>query len=264
VGLKLGAAVLAVSLAVAPADYVSARQQPDGGFAEPGARTDPALTAWAVLGLHASGRDPARSAAAYLRDAPIHDTTDLALRIMALRVVGADVGDLVARLDRSRRPDGRIGSLVNSTAWSVLALEKPGRAPVRYLLRAQHRSGGWSWVPRGAPDTNDTAAAIQALRWGGVHGRPIRRGLAYIRRLTAGNGGVRLVAGREPDTQSTAWAIQAYVAAGAKPPGAAFRFLASMRRPDGSYRYSRRYAVTPAVVTAQVLPALARKSFPLR
>ena len=263
-GLKLGAAVLAVSLAVAPADYVSARQQPDGGFAEPGARSDPALTAWAVLGLHASGRDPVRSAAAYLRDAPIHDTTDLALRIMALRVEGADVGDLIARLDRARRPDGRIGSLVNSTAWSVLALEKPGRAPVRYLLRAQHRSGGWSWLPRGAPDTNDTAAVIQALRRAGVRGRPIRRGLAYIRRLTARNGGVRLVPGREPDTQSTAWAIQAYLAAGAKPPSAAFRFIASMRRADGSYRYSRRYGVTPVIVTAQVLPALARKPFPMR
>jgi hypothetical protein len=36
-----------------------------------------------------------------------------------------------------------------------------------------------------------------------------------------------------------------------------------VRRPDGSYRYSRRYAVTPALVTAQVLPALARKSHPL-
>jgi hypothetical protein len=263
-GLKLGVLLVAVGLAVAPANYVSARQQPDGGFAEPGARSHPSLTAWAVLGLHASGRNPARSPAAYLRDAPIEDTTDLALRIMALRVVGGDTGELVARLERARRPDGRIGSLVNSTAWSVLALEKPGRAPVRYLIRAQHRSGGWSWVPRGAPDTNDTAAVIQALRSTGVRGRPIRRGLAYIRRLTAPNGGVRLVAGREPDSQSTAWAIQAFVAAGAKPPAAAFRFLASMRRPDGSYRYSRRYAVTPAVVTAQVLPALARKPFPLR
>jgi hypothetical protein len=263
-GLKLGVLLVAVGLAVAPANYVSARQQPDGGFAEPGARSHPSLTAWAVLGLHASGRNPARSPAAYLRDAPIEDTTDLALRIMALRVVGGDVGELVARLERARRPDGRIGSLVNSTAWSVLALEKPGRAPVRYLIRAQHRSGGWSWVPRGAPDTNDTAAVIQALRSTGVRGRPIRRGLAYIRRLTAPNGGVRLVAGREPDSQSTAWAIQAFVAAGAKPPAAAFRFLGSMRRPDGSYRYSRRYAVTPAVVTAQVLPALARKPFPLR
>jgi hypothetical protein len=263
-GLKLGVLLVAVGLAVAPANYVSARQQPDGGFAEPGARSHPSLTAWAVLGLHASGRNPARSPAAYLWDAPIEDTTDLALRIMALRVVGGDTGEFVARLERARRPDGRIGSLVNSTAWSVLALEKPGRAPVRYLIRAQHRSGGWSWVPRGAPDTNDTAAVIQALRSTGVRGRPIRRGLAYIRRLTAPNGGVRLVAGREPDSQSTAWAIQAFVAAGAKPPAAAFRFLASMRRPDGSYRYSRRYAVTPAVVTAQVLPALARKPFPLR
>ena len=82
--------------------------------------------------------------------------------------------------------------------------------------------------------------------------------------MTARNGGVRLIAGREPDAQSTAWAIQAYLAAGAKPPPAAFRFLASLRRPDGSYRYSRRYAVTPATVTAQVLPALARKPYPLR
>jgi hypothetical protein len=37
-----------------------------------------------------------------------------------------------------------------------------------------------------------------------------------------------------------------------------------MHRSDGSYRYSARYAVTPVWVTAQVLPALARKAFPLR
>jgi hypothetical protein len=261
VGLKLAALAAAALVAAAPADYVTARQQADGGFAEPGGRSDPALTAWAVLGLHAAGRHPARSPAAYLQAAPAEDTTDLALRIMALRALGADVAQLTARLERQRRPDGRIGSLVNSTAWGALALERPGRSTVRYLMRAQHRSGGWSWLPRGAPDSNDTAAVIQALRAAGVRGRPIRRGLAYLRRLTAPNGGVRLVAGRSPDAQSTAWAIQAYVAAGSRPPRAAFVFLASLRRPDGSYRYSRRYAVTPALVTAQVLPALARKPF---
>jgi Prenyltransferase and squalene oxidase repeat len=261
VGLKLAALAAAVVFAATPADYVASRQQPDGGFAEPGGRSDPALTAWAVLGLHAGGRHPARSPVAYLRDAPAEDTTDLALRIMALRALGADVTELTARLERGRRPDGRIGSLVNSTAWGALALERPGRATIRYLLRAQHRSGGWSWLPRGAPDSNDTAAVIQALRSGGVRGRPIRRGLAYLRRLTAPSGGVRLTLGREPDAQSTAWAIQAHVAAGSRPPRAAFRFLATLRRPDGSYRYSRRYAVTPAIVTAQVLPALARKPF---
>ena len=263
-GLKLAALATAALVLAAPADYVAARQQADGGFAEPGGRTDPALTAWAVLGLKAAGKEPDRSPVTYLQQAPVADTTDLALRVLALRAAGADPSPFVSRLERQRRPDGRIGTLINSTAWGVIALPRPGRAPVRYLLRAQHRSGGWSWLPRGAPDSNDTAAVLQALRSSGVRGRPIRRGLAYIRRLTAPNGGVRLVPGREPDTQSTAWAIQAYFAAGATPPAAAFRFIASMRRPDGSYRYSRRYGVTPAIVTAQVLPALSRKSFPLR
>jgi hypothetical protein len=264
VALKLAAVAAAFAVTVAPADYLAARQQPDGGYAERGGRSDPALTAWAVLGLRAAGRAPARSPVAYLEAAPVADTTDLALRVLALRAAGGDPSEFVARLERQRRPDGRIGSLVNSTAWGVMALPRPGSAPVRYLLRAQQRSGGWSWLPGGAPDSNDTAAAIQALRSSGVRGKPIRRGLAYLRSLTAPNGGVRLTPGREPDSQSTAWAIQAYLAAGAKPPAAAFRFLSRMRRDDGSYRYSRRYAVTPAIVTAQVLPALSRKPFPLR
>jgi hypothetical protein len=264
VGVKLAILAVAAAVAASPSDYVAARQQADGGFAEASGTPDPALTAWAILGLRAAGRPPDRSPVAYLRTAPVADTTDLALRVLALRASGADASEFVERLERQRRPDGRIGTLTNSTAWAVIALPRPGRAPVRYLLRAQHRSGGWSWLPRGAPDSNDTAAVIQALRHAGVRGRPIRRGLTYIRRLTAPNGGVRLVAGREPDAQSTAWAIQAYLAAGVKPPAAAFRFIASMRRADGSYRYSRRYAVTPALVTAQVLPALARKPFPLR
>jgi hypothetical protein len=266
VGLKLAvaAAVFGLGLPVAgPADYVAARQQPDGGFAEAGARSDPALSAWAVLALKAAKRSPERPAAEYLRGAPVEDTTDIALRVLALRALHEDPAPFVDRLERQRRRDGRIGSLVNSTIWGVLALPRGQTPAVRYLLRQQRRSGGWSWTPNGAPDSNDTAAAIQALRWSGVRGRPISRGLAFIRGLTARNGGVRLVAGREPDAQSTAWAIQAYVAAGVRPPGAAFTFLASLRRPDGSYRHSRRYAVTPAIVTAQVLPALARRQYPL-
>lgn len=262
-GVKLCALALSAAFAVGPADYLAARQQAGGGFAEPRGRPDPALTAWAVLGLHAAGREPPRDAAGYLHGAAIGDTTDLALRVLALRALG-DLRGMDVHLHRRRKADGRIGDLINSTAWATLALGKPDRGAIRFLLRAQHRSGGWSWAPRGAPDSNDTAAVIQALRLGGVDGRPVRRGLAYIRRLTAPNGGVRLVAGREPDAQSTAWAIQAHIAAGTRPPAAMYRFLRSLRRPDGSYRYSRRYAVTPTLVTAQVLPALAGKAYPLR
>ena len=70
-GLKLVVLAVAAVFAASPADYLAGRQQGDGGFAEPGGRSDPALTAWAVLGLHATGRHPARSPTAYLRDAPV-------------------------------------------------------------------------------------------------------------------------------------------------------------------------------------------------
>ena len=59
--MKLAVAVVALALAASPADYVASRQQADGGFAEPGQSSDPSLTAWAVLGLSAAGREPGRS-----------------------------------------------------------------------------------------------------------------------------------------------------------------------------------------------------------
>ena len=256
--------VVALLLAVTPAAYVSSHQQPDGGFAEPGGHSAPELTAWAVLGLVAAGQRPA-AAAAYLESKPAADTSDIALRVVALAALGANAGPFVSRL--TPRADGRIGILVDSTIWGVLALRAAGREvpaeSIRYLLRQQRSSGGWAWYPHGAPDSNDTAAAIEALRAAGVKGKPIIRGLAYLATLRRKDGGFSLVPGRASDSQSTAWAIQAFVAAGKNPPAAAFRFLARMRRPDGSYRYSAAYAVTPVWVTAQVLPALARKPYPL-
>ena len=63
IAASLAALVLvAVASARGPADaarFVVARQQADGGFAEPGRSSTPGLTAWAVLGLRAAGR-PAR------------------------------------------------------------------------------------------------------------------------------------------------------------------------------------------------------------
>jgi hypothetical protein len=254
--------------------YVLQQQREDGGFAEPGGASDPTLTAWAVLGIAASGRDPSKvsrggaSPAEYLASRPARTANELALRVLALDALGEDVREYADRLAAMRRPDGRIGPLVNSTVWSVIALQAAGRpAPavtIRYLLRRQHPSGGWSWAAQGAPDSNDTAATIQALRAASLRGRPIRGGIAYLRRLQNPDGGFALTAGRASDAQSTAWAIQAFVAAGAHPPARAFRYLMRLKEPGGSFRYSRRHAITPAWVTAQVLPALARKPFPLR
>ena len=60
------------------------------------------------------------------------------------------------------------GTLVNATIWTILALRQAGRpappALVKALARRPTAAGGWCWTKAGAPDSNDTAAAIQALR----------------------------------------------------------------------------------------------------
>lgn len=246
------------------ARYLEAHQDEGGGFAELGRASDVSTTAWAVLGLKAAGGSPGaiRRGEEFLaaRADGLEAETDVALAALAL---GDPPATLLERL-RAYRP----GKLVNETIWTLLALRQAGEpAPaelVRSLLGAQARSGGWSWAAGAAPDSNDTAAAVEALRAAGVTGAPIRRGLAYLRSLQGRDGGFPLTKGRASDAQSTAWAIQAFLAAGEKPPAAAPRFLAGLRRADGSYRYSAAYATTPVWVTAQVLPALAHSQFPYR
>jgi hypothetical protein len=254
------------------ARYLRAQQNADGGFGEPGGSSSVGLTAWSALGLRAAGRWPRRpnAAADFLVGRDDDSVTDLELRILALDALGRGTGLLARRLAGHRQRSGRIGPTVNSTIWGILALRAAGRpagrTSVRYLRRQQRPSGGWAWAEGGAADSNDTAAAVQALRATGVSrgSRAIRRGLRYLRRLQNRDGGFELAAGRGSDAQSTAWAIQAFVAARRRPGRAAFRYLRRLQRPNGSYRYSRRYAVTPAWVTAQVLPALARRPYPLR
>jgi Squalene-hopene cyclase C-terminal domain/Prenyltransferase and squalene oxidase repeat len=256
VGVRLLAALAAATALATPTGYLQAQQREDGGFG------DAQLTAWATLGLAAAGADTGR-AAEYLAAQEPKEITDVALVAMARAVAGDRPENLLPRL-RAHRP----GRQVNATIWTVLALRQAGEpAPaglVRSLLAAQRPSGGWSWLAGGAPDANDTAAAVQALRAAGVNGPAIDRGVAFLRRHQNPDGGFELTLGRGSDTQSTAWAIQALLAAGKAPGQAAFRYLARMRRPDGSYRYNARYVTTPLWVTAQVLPALARKPFPLR
>ena len=154
----------------------------------------------------------------------------------------------------------------NTIIWTILARRQAGLAApkplVSALLARQAKSGGWGWAKGVAPDSNDTAAAVQALRAAGVSGKPVRRALDYLRSVRSKDGGFALVRGRESDAQSTAWAIQAFVAAGAPVPEGAFAYLRELRRSRWQLPLLARYAVTPVWVTAQVLPALLKKPFP--
>ena len=254
--MKLLASLAAAVAFATPASYLQSQQQADGGWGSP------QMTAWASLGLVAADADTG-AARDYLvaHESELTKPTELALVALAEAALGRDPAALLARLPA--KP-----TAVNAAIWQILALRQSGRpaprALVMYVRASQSRSGGFPWLRGTAPDSNDTAAAVQALRAAGVRGTPISRAVAYLRKLQARDGGFRLSAGREPDAQSTALVIQAFVAARVKLPAGAFAYLANLRRPDGSYRYSRAYGTTPVWVTAQVLPALVRKPFPLR
>lgn len=276
--MRLVALAVAALLAVAPAQaaaddesvrFLAGSERPGGGFAESTGTPGLSLSAWVVLGLHARGATPSATARAYLLRTEPRDVPELELALMARAVLGLETGSLVERLRAAQRPSGLIGPTLNSTIWAALALRQAAaavpQATKRLLLRRQGAGGGWSWTAGVPPDTNDTAAAVQALRALGVRGRPISRAVAFLRRHQRPDGGFELTLGRGSDSQSTAWVTQAFIAAGRRVPSSALAYLAQMRRQDGSYRYSRRYpAATPVWVTAQVLPALARKPFPLR
>jgi hypothetical protein len=263
-GVKI--AMLAVASVLS---FVQGRAQSDGGYAEPNGTSTPGLTATAVLAIRSAGGVVPAAARSYLEAHESGlDPTEIELVTMAEAVTGGASPALVAALQGLERPDGEIGPALNSTFWGVIALRQAGLAvpgaTVRFIESAQAGGGGFSWYRGGAPDNDDTAAAVEALAAAGVHGRPVARALAYLRARERKDGGFELHRGSGSNVQSTAWAIQAFLAAGAKPPAAAFRYLERMTRADGSLRYSARYSTTPLWVSAQALPALKRKAFPLR
>ena len=262
----VAAAAVAAPAPVAGASaFLVAQQDTSGGFAEQGRAADGTLTAWAALGLVAANGSPeARGRASQFLRAQDETAATPSTSLCAS-----------SRWPRSagHRPISSPGCA--ATVWSARQRDdldragaegrRRGASPVlvRELRATQSRAGGWSWSRGGQPDSNDTAAAVQALRAAGVGGAPVRRALAFLRTFQNRDGGFALTKGRESDAQSTAWAIQALLAGGERPGAAAFRYLARLRRADGSYRYSVRYQTTPVWVTAQVLPALAGRWFPL-
>lgn len=272
--MKLAALAAAAAASVtgssisAGAHFLRSRQLANGGFAEAGAAAYPQLSAWAALGLSAAGAgdDPAAFKYLLAHEGDLSSASDVALALLAEAAL-ADETHLVGRLRRFMRTSGAFGKNVNGTIWSVIALRQ-ARATVpastiHWLLRRQTRAGGWSWNVGGAPDSNDTAAAVEALRSIGLRGAPIHRALHFLAGFRNGDGGFELTHGRGSDAQSTAWVAQAYIAAGRPPPRGALVYLRRLQRGDGSFRYSARYSTTPVWVTAQVLPALARRPFPL-
>ena len=134
-----------------------------------------------------------------------------------------------------------------------------------YIKAHQNSSGGFGYAAATGADSNDTAAAIMALRAAGTpcSWQVMDRGYAYMHSAAAlrprlrADGLLRL---RQPvDQLGDAARIKCGLTN-----GGALSYLADRKRANGSYNYRAGVTQTPAWVTAQVLPAVNGKAYPIR
>jgi energy-coupling factor transport system substrate-specific component len=274
--------------------YLASVQNSDGGFgAASGQHSSELYTGWVAMGLAAAGRNPAslkragRSVLDSLRGeaASLQSLGDVERTVLAARACGASAysfagRNLVAEVLRARGRDGSFAEQVNLTSFAIFSLRAVGHSasfpPIReaagWTERQQNADGGFGFGGGGSrSDVDDTGAALQALAAAGARNkRVLGLATAYLIRSQGADGGFPQEYGGESNAQSTAWAVQGLIAAGRSPSTVRRRgsrtptgYLESLLAPNGSIRYSRTSAQTPAWVTAQALIALAGKTFPV-
>ena len=139
------------------------------------------------------------------------------------------------------------------------------RTSVDYIKAHQGSSGGFGYAAGTGSDSNDTAAALMALRAAGTpcSWRVMDRGYAYMHSLQRSDHGYALTSSAGSDSQSTGWAIAARIKCHMSNTRA-LGYLAARKHSNGMYSYRKGVVQTPAWVTSQVLPAVNGKGYPIR
>lgn len=270
-------------------DYLRGRQKTDGGFAEPGRDSSDQLTGWVVSAIAAAGEDPnswrvaGKSPLDYLSSNAGNwiSLADLERSCLAVSSAGADPRsfggrNLVAEISGQIKSDGHLGRMINDHCWGLIALAAAGEPiPVgcrNWLVSMQNIDGGFSFAAESASDPDDTGAAMQALVAAGEspEGNAMERAASYLRFCQSSDGGFRWQS-TSSNVASTAWAVQGLSAAGEDADGVAWSksgntpldFLRGMQQADGHIKYSDASDSNPAWMTAEAVPALLKRPYPL-
>ncbi|MFY9133510.1 MAG: helical backbone metal receptor [Candidatus Methanoculleus thermohydrogenotrophicum] len=271
-------------------DYLRDCQKSDGGFGEVGRESSPGTSSWAIMAAVAAGEDPrewvkdGNSTIDYLRS--MNDeimakggTVDIARTLLTLVAVGEDPRsfcgtDYVAELKSRVKPGGQAGDHVFTTIWTIIALASVGEdtdASAAWLASQQNADGGFPWTPGAESDPDDTGAALEALAAAGVSpdAAVVQDALAYLKGEQLEDGGFHYGGTSASNSASDAWVIQGIVAAGGNP--AEWRVgetsvvdhLISLQNPDGSFRHTAYVTDNPCSMTANAIPALLGKPYPV-
>ena len=169
---------------------------------------------------------------------------------------------------RGERPDRRVlqPHLLGRAGASGPPTRPRRRRRYTYIRSQQLSNGGFGWAPGTGADSNDTAAAMMALRSISIPctlGDRTRAASDYLHALHNSDNGYSLNIDGASDSQSTAWVVQARNACCAEEHRRA-GLPPARQLPSGAYNYQKGRTVTPAWVTAQVLPAVNGRHYPIR
>lgn len=264
--------------------WLLTRQQADGSFAG----FDAGASADAIFAIVAVGSDPngvlknGSSPVSYLgAQASSYATKSTAAAgKLALAVVAAGKDprsfggqNLLGLINAAYNPaTGQYGSDITGHVYALLALASTGQPiptqALNALGAAQLPDGGWSFDGTAATgsDTNTAALAVQALVAAGAKGDTLARGLAYLQSQQNADGGFPYSKsssfGADTDANSTAAVIQALAAAGGDT-AAPIAALLKLQNPSGAFGYQAAVPDDNDLATAQAIPALLLKPFPL-
>jgi hypothetical protein len=276
-------------------DWLRAQQLPDGAFAGFSGSADPGSSADVALAFAAADINPARvespegnSVIDYLIgnagsvSANPGVAAKVSLVLIAARANPRDAGghDLIAAIEAGYDPaTGIYGQGLFGHTLAVLALDASGTpvepGAIDALLNTQIEDGSWGFggsTELGTGDSNTTAMAIQALAAVGAGGDAVARGLDYLRSVqNASDASIaydtQSVGDPGGDANSTALAIQAFTAAGQDPAALAhgdlLPALARFQNDSGAFRFQDAFPNDSLLATAQAVPALLLKAYPL-
>lgn len=290
--------------ALKAADFLKKQQHDDGGFGAKDstvAETAMAIIGLKTAGVKLPKAKTGKTTIDYLAKASpalnasdakvaVQNTAKIAYVIMALQLAGENPKkfagvDWVRLLEQQHElATGRYGMYEIDHMWAMLAMASVGDASdeksVQLLQLEQNEDGGYSLDKKGGmvSDTNSTALAIQALISHGVKPQDpsVKKAVDYLKTQQNKDGGfpysMSSPYGTDSDASSTAWALQALIASGedieskywVKAAVTPMGLLMSLQNASGALAYQEVVPDDSEICTAQAIPALMLKPYPIK